>query len=215
MGYPTPDNLPTERVCREIFIPDDPLWLAVYNGLLSSLAKVWMWEKIGALTPQECADAAAAIYYEFVESECTDPPMAFPEMVRVRSSVDLSVITNNATVVVVYNTVDYDPTGMFNPAAAGRLTVATAGKYLIVGSVRWAAFVGMRDLTIRQNGINTLAASQQTTTNSATFIHQCTALIDLAAGDYIQLATFQNSGATQTIQAVSRFAPSLAMHRVG
>lgn len=70
MGYPTPNNLPTERICRQIFIPDDARWLAVYNGIMSMLANPCVWEKIGTLTPEEAAEQAAEIYYQFVESEC-------------------------------------------------------------------------------------------------------------------------------------------------
>lgn len=215
MGYPTPNNLPAELVCREIFIPDDPLWIAVYNGLLSYLMSPYAWEKIGTLTPSECAEVAALIYYDFVASSCEDTPVAFPEMARVRSSVDVAFVSNNATQVVPFNTVDYDPTGMWVAGSPGRLTIAVPGKYLIVGSARWAAFAGLHDLTIRLNGSSTLAATQQTTTNSATFIQQCTAVIDLVAGDYVQLCPFQNSGVNQTVQAVSRFSPSLALHRIG
>lgn len=74
MGYPTPSNLPTERICRQIFIPDDARWLAVYNGLLSYLAQPFAWEQIGSLTPDECAAVAADIFYQFLEG-CGGSPV--------------------------------------------------------------------------------------------------------------------------------------------
>lgn len=57
MGFPTPDAIPTVLGCRALFWPDNEHWIAVVTGALNLLAIPEQWDKVGALTPQEAADA--------------------------------------------------------------------------------------------------------------------------------------------------------------
>lgn len=66
MPYLTPDAIPEDDVCRPLFIPDDPSWLAILSGALTELTKPWNWEKFGAVTVAEAVDRMqmlVAMYY--------------------------------------------------------------------------------------------------------------------------------------------------------
>lgn len=45
MPYLTPNSVPEDDICRPLFIPDDPVWLAIFSGALTELGKEWNWEQ--------------------------------------------------------------------------------------------------------------------------------------------------------------------------
>lgn len=75
MPYHTPDTAPSDTVCRVIQIPNDPVWLALVDGALSELTKVWNWEEFGDLTPDEAAEQFSDIFWDYHGSECTVIPV--------------------------------------------------------------------------------------------------------------------------------------------
>lgn len=70
MPFLTPNAAPARKICRRIFIPDDPEWLALVNGALSELIKEENWEKFGFLTPAAAAATAQRMVLDFMESGC-------------------------------------------------------------------------------------------------------------------------------------------------
>lgn len=70
MGFPTPNSVPSDTICRTIQIPDDPLWLAIVNGALSELLDLRNYEPYGTLTPEETALAFADMFYAYLDSDC-------------------------------------------------------------------------------------------------------------------------------------------------
>lgn len=58
MPWLTPDSLPDagDTVCRPLFIPNTPEWLAVVTGALLDLTEAYNWEAFGSVTPQAAAD---------------------------------------------------------------------------------------------------------------------------------------------------------------
>lgn len=54
MPYLTPENNPTNLVCRVLLVPDDVDWLGIVNGALLELTYSWNWEKYGAVDVDEC-----------------------------------------------------------------------------------------------------------------------------------------------------------------
>lgn len=70
MPFLTPSETPVARVCRRLFIPDSPDWLAVVNGALSELIRTENWESFGAVTPVEAAAVAQQMVLDFLESGC-------------------------------------------------------------------------------------------------------------------------------------------------
>lgn len=71
MPYVTPQNTPT-AICRRVFIPDDPVWLAAFNGALLELTNADNWESElpASLTPEAAAEIALGAYERYFESDC-------------------------------------------------------------------------------------------------------------------------------------------------
>jgi len=73
-GWLTPDEPPDNKTfVRRLFIPADVKWLALFDGALNELTKVYNWTQHGELTPQETADLMDAIYQRYVEND-NEPP---------------------------------------------------------------------------------------------------------------------------------------------
>lgn len=70
MPYITPETTPSLKKRRCLFIPDDPRWLAAVNGAVSELLKPYNWEQTDGVTPEDAADAAAAMFYQYLQ-ECS------------------------------------------------------------------------------------------------------------------------------------------------
>lgn len=70
MPFLTPDVAPAARVCRRIFIPDHPDWLALVNGALSELIRVENWEQFGSVSPADAAVISQQMVLDFVEGTC-------------------------------------------------------------------------------------------------------------------------------------------------
>jgi len=68
--YLTLDEIPEGRLCRPLFIPDDPLWLALFGGALTELEQTYNYQKFGTLTPQEMADACAEVIAQWYNDLC-------------------------------------------------------------------------------------------------------------------------------------------------
>jgi len=71
VGYLTPDTLPTDTICRVLFIPDDEQFLANVTGALQLLLNPDNWTKYGTLTPEESADALVDMFDRFCFNEGT------------------------------------------------------------------------------------------------------------------------------------------------
>jgi len=62
MGYLTPDTNPTDTVCRVLLIPNNQEFIANVLGAIQALTFAGNWDKQGALTPQEAADAMLPMF---------------------------------------------------------------------------------------------------------------------------------------------------------
>ncbi len=82
-------------------------------------------------------------------------------------------------------------------------TAATAGKWLITGLLMLPDSTSERHVTLLKSGTNIAAAG----THIASGINQgtcVTTIINLAAGDYIEMSAFQTSGGTLMIDGVPK-----------
>jgi hypothetical protein len=118
---------------------------------------------------------------------------------RVHPSAVQSVNSGVATVVNSWDTEDFDSDTLHNQSALfSRLTIVTAGKYLISGGAQWgtAAPAGQKrvdlirnratvDTTICRNHERNLAAE-----NAAVFVES---IDDALAGDYYRIEAFQDT----------------------
>lgn len=98
----------------------------------------------------------------------------------------------------------------------GRLTATTAGKYLIVGQVRWPANVtGLRQVWIKLNATTDIAVKRKAQTENDLLGMDVTTLYDLDATDYVELYVYQNSGGSLNVEASSAWSPEFMMIRLG
>ncbi|MHC4735937.1 MAG: hypothetical protein ACYTDW_15985, partial [Planctomycetota bacterium] len=124
---------------------------------------------------------------------------------------------------ITFDSERYDPSGMHNPAVnPSRITIATAGTYLIGGNIRWAASAvaaaERRGLAITVNGIpgvgTEIARQMMHTSTMSSMSIQVTTMYDLAAADFVELCGWQNSGGNLDAVIQANFAPEFWVQRV-
>ena len=125
-----------------------------------------------------------------------------------------AIITNtndqsliNGTTTVKFNSAEQDTNNMFDILNDTRLTIKTAGIYLIHGQIEIEANItGIRLLIIKLNGLTDIGkfmiASPSGTVNTRTFL---STIANLTVNDYIEFLVFQNSGNTLTGYSLSGF----------
>lgn len=76
MPYLTPTgDVPTGLLCRPVFIPDDPQWLALVSGALSELIKPGNFEQLpGGLPVDTVVQQFEALLSSYYDSACEVPP---------------------------------------------------------------------------------------------------------------------------------------------
>ena len=134
---------------------------------------------------------------------CATPPSC-----RANRTTNLSVASSTTTY-VAFNAADSWDTDSFHSTVTNpsRLTVPSGlgGKYLIIATASWANnSTGWRDLSIRANGSSDLAAARVGTGTANPYaISTITTVEQLAAGTYIEVTAWQNSGAALDITAAN------------
>jgi hypothetical protein len=76
MPWLTPDDLPTDKRCRRLLIPDNLDIVAAVTGALVSLTHAYNWEQFGSITPDEMAQAMIEML-AYYWADC-DPSMTMP-----------------------------------------------------------------------------------------------------------------------------------------
>lgn len=64
-GYLTPNSLPTETICRVLFIPNNQEFIANVTGAIEELTFPENWTPFGALTPDQSASALVDMFDKF------------------------------------------------------------------------------------------------------------------------------------------------------
>ena len=137
---------------------------------------------------------------------------------KVWNSAVISVI--NATFVTFpFDNEDWDTDAYHDPVTNNsRLTIPTGqgGKYLVTGYANWSSnATGFRYILININGTGTWVASQSVTPVSGDETAQTiTTILNLVAGDYIELQGYQNSGITLIIQRHANYTPYFMCQRL-
>jgi hypothetical protein len=134
---------------------------------------------------------------------------------RVFSSVPLSIPTGTATV-IPFDSKNFDTGGYFDVAGhPTRLASAIGGFFLVGANVEWAAnAVGVREVSIRQGGVNLVAdAGEPAVTGGLATSQEVVHLLSLAAGDYFEVVVVQNSGGPLNILATN-FSPVFCIARL-
>jgi len=66
----TPPDIPSETICRVLEMPNDKLWLGIFNKALLETVYYWNWKQVNEtdLTPDEATEACWAILWAYWES---------------------------------------------------------------------------------------------------------------------------------------------------
>lgn len=153
----------------------------------------------------------------------TDERNIFPRShgVKAYHSVDV-IVANNTTVQPALNSELFDTDGYHSLTVNNsRLTVPAGlgGKYSIIAQATFEGnATGTRILWITLNGV-TIIARHLGLASAAIAAHmETTTIYELAAGDYVEMNVFQDSGAGRTLfgfASAPNHSPVLSMYRLG
>lgn len=128
---------------------------------------------------------------------------------RVFNSANISV-ANNTVVALTFDSERWDTATLHDTSTnPSRITITEPGLYIIGAGIAYAAnATGRRGLLIRRNGSITsldetvlaVAGGFETRMSGST-------LINLVAGDYVELLAFQTSGSALDVLALTEFSP--------
>lgn len=125
-------------------------------------------------------------------------------------------IPNATYTTLAFNSERFDTDGIHDTVANNsRLTCQTAGIYLIVLQVRFAAnTTGHRQIGIKLNDASFIAMSIVAPASVMTVMTLPT-VYRLSQGDYIEAQVYQDSGGALNVEANSAYSPEFMMVRVG
>lgn len=116
---------------------------------------------------------------------------------------------------VVFSGVRFDPLGMWESEAPGRLTCKVRGVYLLAACGAFqAASTGNRLLKAVRNGQQEIACASGLPSSAYPLVLNLCACCWLEEGDWVVLAAYQNSGSARSLLAVDEYSPALALCRL-
>ncbi len=126
-------------------------------------------------------------------------------------------ISNNAVTAISFDTETYDlGRGLWVVGSPTRITAVVAGVYTFTGCIRYDAnATGLRSALLRANGATLFGAQSESNpsgTNDTAVIVSADFL--LAAGEYVELCAFQNSGISLNSQAQASYENFITAHLV-
>lgn len=146
------------------------------------------------------------------------PTGGYTQGARAYNNANLT-IGNNSTTTLTLNSERYDTDTIHDTSTnTSRLTCKTAGKYLVTGTVDFAAHAtGLRGLYIWLNGTTYIAIANQMAITTAAIPTRMTisTIYDLAVNDYVELRAYQSSGGDLNVQTGANFSPEFMMQRIG
>ena len=133
---------------------------------------------------------------------------------RVYSSAAQS-ITQNSDVTNTWNQENYDTDTMHdNSTNNSRIKATTAGKYLIVCNIEWAAGItGWRNHYLYVNGSTTIGSTRLMALDASKPVYNLVTIWDFSTNDYVELRVHQNATAARTVNNGAGVT-FLAMHKI-
>lgn len=125
-------------------------------------------------------------------------------------------ISNGASTALAFNSERWDTDTIHDNATNNsRLTCKTAGKYLIIGQVRWAAnATGVRQCWIQDQAGTTWGMADEPTPGGAVVSQNVMTIIDMSVNNYVELYVYQSSGGALNVDAASNYSPAFMFVKV-
>jgi hypothetical protein len=137
---------------------------------------------------------------------------------RVYHSAAQSIGSGTSTA-LSFNSERHDSDGFHSTSSnTNRITIPAGmgGKYVISGQVRFAAnATGFREVSIRVGGATTIAIQDTLAVGGVPTILSITTVYELAAGDYVELLAYQNSGGALDVDSSGNYSPEFSIAAVG
>lgn len=112
---------------------------------------------------------------------------------RVTSSLDLPIADQTATI-LVFNTVRWDESGVFDGGSPTRLTIPTTGKYFVFAHLRFPPHGGgTRQVYLLRNGTETIALNGVGGGSHYAALSVST-VAAFEAGDWVEVQVWQDTG---------------------
>lgn len=131
---------------------------------------------------------------------------------------DGQTINNNSLTAIGFDSERYDTDTCHDAGSNTKLTATTAGKYIIIGNVQWAAnTTGRRELAIRMDGTTYIGTDTRDPAVNVSYYQQVSTIWDMAATHYVELMVYHNidGGGTLNIELASSYSPEFMMQRIG
>jgi hypothetical protein len=140
-----------------------------------------------------------------------------PPMCRVVSTGDTAIAHNTFVAESFDGTEAFDTDSMHDPSSnPSRITINTAGVYLITGNVLWQLNTnGSRQLWIRLNGSTYIAGNDARCDASYDMPQVVTTLYEFAANDYVELVLRQDSNVSLNSKTAASYAATFQALWVG
>lgn len=127
-----------------------------------------------------------------------------------RDSIGAQSIPNITATIITWPAVPaFDSSGFYSSGAPNRFTVPAglAGLFLVFGSLRWTSMAGgtVRRIEIGVNGTMFNHYKVDPSGSANAFTQESIALMRLAAGDYVQLGCYQDSGGAMNVSTGTSF----------
>jgi len=127
------------------------------------------------------------------------------------------VVSNSTQYTLTYNSELYDTDTMHSIVdATDRITVTTAGVYIVWANVQFAYDAdGIRTVYLKHNGDIVGLVQQNPVGGSATTLMQVSTIYDCEAADYFQVVVEHNAGGNLNVNSSAQFSPHFAAQRIG
>lgn len=135
---------------------------------------------------------------------------------QVKRTTNQTGIVTGTNTAVSWETAAINSDNMYSAGAPTRLTIQTAGLYLVRGAVSFeATATGIRRAFIRVNNVAIIALEQRDTLGASfTTIVNVGTFYVFSASDYIELVVFHDRGSDLSLMAASDYAPVLTATRL-
>lgn len=145
-------------------------------------------------------------------AELHDPPAC-----RVGNSGNIS-LANGALQALTFDTERFDTDTMHSTASnSGRITFTTAGLYQVSATAEFAPnATGVRGVGVKLNATTYIMFSQHPTAGvGVSHVEGVSMPYKFAAGDYIEMIAYQNSGGALNVITLSNYSPEFAAVWIG
>lgn len=139
-----------------------------------------------------------------------------PPACRVFHNANQSIAVSAVSQILAFNSERYDTSTMHDPAANTKITIPTAGLYLVTAGVEFASnATGYRQIELLVGGATFIGIDNRTAVNGDTTKLNIATVYKFTAGQYIEVRALQNSGGALNVTNFGQSSPEFSATWVG